>query len=222
MPAKVNSICSADLPDTGIPPTPALRMGNETGPLEKLLNSLRHDIGADQAPVSVGELMQAFQRRGFGVYILLPAIIGVSPLGGIPALPSAMAVLVILFSVQVLAGRDRFWVPARLREASVSSERIEAVARKVTPVARLIDKYFGNRLKILTRDIAIRIVAAVCILLSAFVFPLELIPFAVAVPMSAVLLFGLAIVLHDGVLMLLAWTGSLVAFYGSWSLVPWV
>lgn len=198
-------------------------MGNETGPLEKLLNSLRNDIGADQAPVSVGELMQAFQRRGFGVYILLPAIIGVSPLGGIPALPSAMAVLVILFSVQVLAGRDRFWVPARLREASVSSERIEAVARKVTPVARLIDKYFGNRLKILTRDVAIRIAAAACILLSGgVVFPLELIPFAVAVPMSAVLLFGLAIVLHDGVLMLLAWTASLVAFYGIRSLVPWV
>ena len=51
-------------------------------------------------------------------------------------------------------------------------------------------------------------------LLALTVPPLELLPFASSAPMAAIAMFGLALLVHDGALMIAAWllAGMAVAF----------
>jgi len=60
----------------------------------------------------------------------------------------------------------------------------------------------------------IRLSAVACILLALTVPPLELLPFASSAPMAAIAMFGLALLVHDGALMIAAWllAGMAVAF----------
>lgn len=58
-----------------------------------------------------------------------------------------------------------------------------------------------------------------CILLALTIAPLELVPFGAAMPLSAIAAFGLALTLKDGALMLLAFTVSVAALYGAWTVI---
>ncbi|HAE25867.1 MAG TPA: hypothetical protein DCG58_01800, partial [Hyphomonas adhaerens] len=58
-------------------------------------------------------------------------------------------------------------------------------------------------------------------LLSLLMIPLELVPFAVAAPGTAIVLFGLALVARDGALMLAGFAAAAAAISVAVFLVPW-
>lgn len=171
------------------------------------------EVGDQNDKVSIGDIVGAFGTRSYGPVLLVPALIGVSPVGGIPVVPTILAVTLLLIAIQLVFGKQHLWLPGILKNRSVEGEKLANAAEDMDGVGKWMDKLFHGRLKMFTGPTAGRIAAGVIALLCLAVPPLELVPFAVALPMAVIAAFGIALTVRDGLLMLVAFLGSGVAFY---------
>tara|TARA_B100001179_G_scaffold232921_1_gene227893 strand:+ start:3884 stop:4507 length:624 start_codon:yes stop_codon:yes gene_type:complete len=181
---------------------------NVCGILERLT-----EIGDEKDRASIGNIVEAFGSRSYGPVLLVPALIGISPVGGIPGVPTFLALTLLLIAVQLVFGKQHLWLPGILKNRSVEGEKLANAAEDMEKVGKWMDKIFHGRLQTFTGPMAARIAAGVIALLCLAVPPLELLPFAVVVPMAVIAAFGIALTVRDGLLMLIAFLGSGVAFY---------
>lgn len=150
--------------------------------------------------ITIEELVEALNARGFGALLIGPSLIAVMPTGAIPGIPSVCAILIILIAVQMVIGRHYPWVPERLKNISFDRNKYMKAVDKAKPYTEWIDGFFHERLKFLTQESAQRVVALLCIFLALAMMPLELVPFAASLPAVTILLFGLSLSVHDGLL----------------------
>ena len=189
------------------------------GKVESILDKL-HDCAGSEADVSVADAMDVIGNRSFGPLLLVPALIVITPIGGIPAVPTLFALTIAIFAIQVVLGRDKLWLPRMIRERSVDDDSIRKATNTVRPVAQWLDRNTGQRVPMLTRPPMPRVAAALALTLCLMVPPLELLPFAALVPMTGIALLGIAITVRDGVVMafgLLAGFAGLIG--GLWLLI---
>ncbi|SER64870.1 Uncharacterized conserved protein [Tranquillimonas rosea] len=183
---------------------------SSNGTIQDILGAMR-SLAGRQDKVSVGDVVETVGEKGYGPFIFIPALIEITPLGGIPGLPTLLAVLVILFAGQVAIGRRSMWLPGPLWRLSTNGERVGTAADKLMPVARRIDRWFPGRFPQLTTATMRWLASVMCVALCVTVPPLELVPFASTAPMAAIAAFGLAITLRDGALMMLGYLLVVVA-----------
>lgn len=176
-------------------------------------------IGHQEDRVSVHDVQDLLGPRGFGPFMFVPAIIEISPIGGIPGLPTLLALMIVTAAVQLLFGRHHFWLPHFLGRRATRGDRLEKAVQKVRPIARFIDRWVRPRAHRFTREPFIRIAALICIGMAATVPMLEIIPFASTIPMAVIALLGLGLMVGDGILVLVASCLSLAAFYAAYALV---
>lgn len=170
--------------------------------------------------VSVGEVQDRIGHRGSGAFLLVPGLIGMSPLGGIPSIPTLMGLITLIFSIQIVLGRHSMWLPALISDRSVADDRLKSAVDKSRGVAGWLDRHFGGRLRALTGEPLVRIAAIFCAALAVTAPFLEIVPFAAILPMAGIALFGLALTLHDGAVMLTAFVFACAALYGAFLLMP--
>jgi hypothetical protein len=163
--------------------------------------------------VSIDDVQEAIGQRSVGPFLLVSAVIEVSPIGGIPGVPTILAIIVVLFAGQLLFGKRHFWLPKVIRNGSLRGDRLKKALGYVRPVARWTDKAIRPRLIWATREPLIHIVAGLCVLLASTVPPLEALPFASSAPFGTIGLFGLALIARDGLLVLIGFALTLGAFY---------
>ena len=171
--------------------------------VEEVLDEL-DALASTHRRVCIGDVLDDFGKRSFGPFILIPALIEMSPIGGIPGVPTFLALVIGLTAVQLLLGRDHIWMPQFIQRRSVSGRKLHKAVEKLHGIARWLDAHSHGRLVQLTQGVWIRIAAAVIIALACTVPPLEFLPFASTAPMFAIAVFGLALTVRDGVLMLVA------------------
>jgi hypothetical protein len=184
--------------------------GGEPHSVGDILDKLRELAGKGDK-VRLGDVVEAVGKRSFGPFLLIPAMIDISPIGSIPGLPTVLAVVIAITAVQLLLGRDHLWLPGFLANRSRKSEDVKKAADKLDGLARRLDGWFHNRLPRLTTKPFQRMAAVIVLLLTLTVPPLELLPLATTAPMAAIAAFGLALLVHDGLLMLIAGVLSLGA-----------
>jgi hypothetical protein len=184
---------------------------DEQGSLEQVINGII-DLGKDQDRVHVSDMQDSLGQRSFGPFLFVPAIIEISPIGGVPGVPTILALIVALFAIQMLFGRDHFWIPGFLSKRSVSGEKLDKGLNKIRPVIRWLDKISRTRLNWAVSQGFLRVLAVLCMLLATSVPPLELLPFASTAPFSAIALFGLGITTQDGLLIVLGLIITVGAF----------
>lgn len=171
------------------------------------------DLANEQDSVSVGGVIEKLGSRGYAPFLIVPAALEISPVGGLPGVPTLLASIVTLVATQMMMGRNHLWLPEFLRKRSLGSRRLTKALQKIDPVVNRMDQWFSReRLSSLTHSPATNIAAAACILLALTVPPLEFIPFASTAPMAAIAMIGIALLVHDGWLMLAALTLSLLSF----------
>jgi hypothetical protein len=180
--------------------------GQERGPedLEDLLAQLEGAVD-HEVQTTVGQLHEAIGTRSFGPLLIAVGLAGVTPLAGVPGVPSLLAFCVVLVAVQLLVGRRSFWLPGWFLRRKVKRSVIRRSVRLVRKPARFIDRLIRPRLAFSTGPLGTRLVAAVCVLIAIAVPPLELLPLAAALPSLAILAFGLGLSAKDGLLVLIAW-----------------
>jgi len=189
-------------------------MGDVLGELDEL--AANHD------EVRVADVLDDFGARSFGPFIMIPAVLEITPAGGIPGVPTVLALFIALIAVQLLIGRDHVWMPQFVQRRAVGSKKLHKAVGKLKGMANFLDRHSKGRLEGLTKGTAIKLVAAVIIALCCTVPPLEFLPFASTIPMLAIAVLGLALTVRDGALLLgsllfagLATALGLATYFGS-------
>lgn len=176
-----------------------------------------NETAREHQNVSIGNMVEAFGHRSYGPFLIVPALVELTPIGGIPGVPTFLAAIILLFAIQMVFGRHHFWMPGFLSSRSVSAKRLKQADDKLLPIARWLDRWFHGRLPRLTKGPFVRAAAVICVLLTLTVPPLELVPFASSGPMLAIAMFGLALLVRDGLLMIVATVIAIGAFgFGLW------
>ncbi|MEE4015051.1 exopolysaccharide biosynthesis protein [Roseibium sp. FZY0029] len=165
----------------------------------------------EEGKADVGTLLNASGSRAAGPLLFLPALVMISPIGAIPGVPIILTTLTLLVAGQLVVGRSAIWLPSFVRNRGLPKQKVTSTIDKLTPYAERADRYLGQRLSLLAGDTASRIVAAFCIFLSLLVYPATLLPFAVALPGSAILLLSLGLLVRDGVVTLVGLIVALAA-----------
>jgi len=178
---------------------PAENPKNVTDILDRL-----DGLASGRDKITLGDVVEALGHRSHGPFLIILPLIDISPIGAVPGLPTAIAALIILMAGQLLLGHSHLWLPSFLKKRSLSSGKVAKAVKKIDPMAQRMDRWFHRRLPILTSGPFVRMAAGAVILLALFVPPLELLPFATTGPMAAIAAFGLALLMRDGLLMIVA------------------
>jgi hypothetical protein len=192
--------------------------GHKSAEPENLEGVMDRLVAQTDGHVRVHDILAAFDRRVVGPVILVLALLLLTPLGGLPGVPTAVGLLLVLVAVQQLFGRAYPWFPRQLRERGVDHARLQSALERARPWARRIDRFLKPRVTALASAPMSHANIILVILLGALMPPLELIPFAVVVPALAVLLLGLGITARDGIVIAAGWAAG----GGAVALAAWV
>jgi hypothetical protein len=169
--------------------------------------------------VAIADVLDAIGDRSYGPALLLPALIEITPIGGVPGVPTFLALFAALTAAQLLFDKDHLWLPDFIQRRSISAGKLHKAADKLNPVAARLDRWFHGRMTRFIEQPWQRIAAALVIVLCLTVPPLEFVPFASTAPMLGIAAFGLALLARDGLLMLAALGVSIAALAlgGGWA-----
>ncbi|MDF2605011.1 exopolysaccharide biosynthesis protein [Sphingomonas sp.] len=193
-------------------------MADEPHSVGDILNRL-DELANEKDEVSLGQTIEAFGNRSYAPFLVILPLIDISPVGSIPGLPTLLALVIVLTAGQLLFGRKHMWLPGFLANRSLKSEKVAKAVKKLRPMAERMDKWFHGRLPALTQGPMVRVAAAAIIVLTLAVPPLELLPMATTAPMAAIAAFGMALLVKDGLLMIVAFVaaaGAIAAAVGLW------
>ncbi|MGQ7242500.1 exopolysaccharide biosynthesis protein [Salinicola sp. V024] len=161
------------------------------------------DRQVEDDTITLQDIIDTFNARGFGPVVLLPALIALLPTGGVPGVPSVCGTFIALMAIQLVFGRKSPWLPKALGERGVSHDRWHRVTQRAKPWTRRIDRFLQPRLRWLMGDITQRLLALLMVVLGLSMIPLELLPFAAAIPALAIAVMALGLTAGDGLMMLM-------------------
>ena len=177
--------------------------GHEPESVEDVIGEL-DELASHNEKVRIGDVLDDFGGRSFGPFILIFALIEITPIGAIPGAPTVLASIIALVAVQMLFGKDHIWMPQFIQDRAVGSKKLHKAVTKLRGVAHWLDDHSRDRLGFFTQGKWLRFAAIAILMLCATVPPLEVLPFASSAPMLAIAAIALALIVRDGLVMLAA------------------
>lgn len=178
------------------------------------------DVAQENDNICVRDVIAEFGDRSFAPFMLILSLIGLLPTGGIPGVPTVIAITIILVAGQLVFARKHIWLPDLIAKRSVPAEKLRGANDTLDRIGAKLDEIAKGRLKFLVRGVAPRIVGGIIALLCCLVPALELVPFAAAAPFAAIALLSLSLIVRDGLVMLIAGGLALAALAYGATLVP--
>ncbi|TDL79761.1 exopolysaccharide biosynthesis protein [Palleronia sediminis] len=175
----------------------------------------RLDELTDKEEVSVETILDAFGTTGFLPILMIPALLVVSPLSGIPLFSSVCGLAIALIATQIFIRRKRVWLPGFVMRRTIKGEKLHNGAQKLHWVADWIDRRARDRLHPLISRAARPFVHFSCIVCGAAMPVLEIVPFSSSILGAATLCFATALLARDGLFVLFGY----ILMFGA-SLVP--
>lgn len=154
--------------------------------------------------VTVDNILDAFGHASFVPLLLVPALLVVTPLSGIPAFSSFCGILIFLISVQWLAGREHLWLPQWIMRRKISGDRLRDALEKIRPWTARLDRHTRKRFGFLFHRPFRFIPPLACTLFGALMPLLELVPFSSSLLGAAVMLLSFSMLTRDGLYALIA------------------
>lgn len=167
------------------------------------------DQAADTGSASVGDVLEEIGMRSFAPLLLVPAMLLVSPLSGVPSVPTFGAILMLLITGQKLVGRPHIWLPGWLKRRNVRSERLSKAVSWLRRFADWIDSRTHKRLSALvsrpSNIVTLLVIVAICLVMPF----LEVLPMVTSVFAVAISFYAIGLLARDGLFTLLghAWVG---------------
>lgn len=172
--------------------------GNPVGRIVARLEEL-----SDTDCLSVRQVVEAFGATSFLPVMMVPALLVVSPLSGVPLFSSLCGISIALIAVQMVAGREYLWLPGWIMRQEISGDRAHNAVRKMRRVARWLDRHLRARFRLLMLGPNRKLVQALCLICGAAMPFLEFVPFSSSVLGLAVLCHSAALLARDGLFALL-------------------
>ena len=160
----------------------------------------RLDATSQRDRVTLGDVLEAFGRRSFLPVMMVPALLVVSPLSGIPLFSAVCGLTIALIAGQMLwPGRDCLWLPARLTRQRVSGPRARQGIARLGRLARWLDTHARARFGPLVRRRPGTALLELCCLVAGLAMPVfEVVPFTSSVLGLGVLLIATGLLTRDG------------------------
>ncbi|PZX12904.1 hypothetical protein LX81_03455 [Palleronia aestuarii] len=163
--------------------------------------------------ISVSDVVTAFGATAFLPVMMVPALLVVSPLSGIPLFSSICGITIALIAGQFVLRRPGLWLPGMILRRSVGGERLGHGLARLRWVADRIDRYSRDRLELLVGSPRVLgLVIAICGLTMPM---LEIVPFSSSLLGFAVVCLVTALLAHDGLIALLG-----LGFAGAATAIP--
>jgi hypothetical protein len=178
--------------------------------LSGLLRDVQLAAQGDGKVVSIGDVVDRLGRRSFGPVLLLAALPTLTPISTIPGVAVGGAIIIQVTAVQMALGYERLRLPAWFTRRTINKATICRASRWLRPAAAWIDRLIQPRLTRLVEPPFLILISVACLLLSAVMFPLQLVPFTSGIPSFPVALFGLAMIARDGVLAIAGSIGTAI------------
>lgn len=177
--------------------------------LVDILKQMKQNTEGDE--VTLEDTLNSLNSRSFGPLLLVPAVMAVSPIGAIPGMSIVTGCVLMLIAVQMVFSSGRPWLPQKLLDFSFSRESLTSGIDKSLPWAKWLESFTDRRLQAITRSPFHYVIAAVVAFMALLFIPLAFLPFAVAIPGTAIALFALGMTARDGVLVILGFVISCAA-----------
>lgn len=173
--------------------------------LSQRLVEIIEETEADR--LSFTDLAAKLHSRAWGGLLLIFAAINVLPLP--PGTSVFFAIPLMIVSAQMVLGRASPWFPARIDRRGVRKSELERLIAKMHGFEARIERVLKPRLANLTGPTATRLIGIACFLLALLAaIPIPLFHIA---PAAAILLFGLALIYRDGVVVIIAIIAALLS-----------
>ena len=167
-------------------------------PIESLVNRLV--ALSDRDAVTLADVLEALGRHSFLPMLIVPALLLVSPLSGIPFFSAVCGLTIALTAGQLVwPGREVRWLPARLMRQQVSGHRARQAISGLCRLARWLDRNATPRLHVVVERQPGRSVLEFACLLAGLAIPvLEIVPFSSSVLGLSVVLITTGLLTRDG------------------------
>ncbi|MEG2805324.1 exopolysaccharide biosynthesis protein [Stenotrophomonas sp.] len=171
------------------------------------------DRGDPEHRLLLGTILRDLQQSAFGVFLfvaILPAFIPIPGVAGAVSGP-----LIVLIGAQMLFGMRRPWLPRFIAGRGPRRGTMHRFLARIDRPLRRLDKLLKPRLPALLVPYPAHAFTGLLLILVAVLLSLP-IPFTNYLFGFQLLLFALALLERDGVLMLLNWIGAVAAvvFFG--------
>jgi len=192
-----------------------LKDGKErNGSLAEMLETLVSESDGDT--ISIRQILEIVGTAAYGPLLIIPSLVALAPTGAIPGMSVLTGSIIFLVSVQMLISERTVWLPEKILKFEFCRAKLVRAIKKMTPYVAKLDRVLKSRLSILVRPPSTYFIASICLLLAITMYPLALIPFAVAIPAMAVLLFGVGLTTRDGFVILIGFLVTITAVYFAW------
>lgn len=174
----------------------------EQHPIERVIDQLEVAAqGRDAVPL--GQLIESFGRSSFVPAMMIPALLVISPLSGIPFFSSACGLIIAAIAAQRVAGRSHLRLPGRLTRVTISPKRLRQATMVLRRLAHWLDAFARRRLAVFMTRPARKMIEIACVVCGAMMPLLEIVPFSSSLLGLTVIVFATAQLARDGLLAVL-------------------
>ena len=170
--------------------------------VEQIIDGI--DRLSNRDTICVRDMIEEFGQATFVPLLMVPALLVVSPLSGIPLFSSFCGLMIALIASQMLIGRERLWLPEFLLRRAIRGERARGAMGKLRKFASFLDRHARQRLAFLVRPPLNKLMHLLTMLCGLAMPFLELLPFSSSILGVAVVLFSVGFLTRDGVYVLSA------------------
>lgn len=164
---------------------------------------LRIRKAATQDEVTVDEIVTATGRASLTALLLVPSLLVVTPLSGIPLFSSLCGLTIVLIAGQLLLGRQCLWLPSWVNRRRISGRRLRGALDWLRKPAGWIDRYNTESLTFLVRQPFITLPRALCVVCGAAMPLFEIVPFTSSILGGVVTILAVAMLARNGLLVAL-------------------
>lgn len=168
--------------------------------LSEVLDQL--ESAAEGESIAIEEVVEKLGRKSFASLMLLFSLISTSPASTIPGITAVVAVIVFILVVQMMAGRDRAWLPRFITRRRMSTEKLCKGIRWLRKPVRLAEKVFRARMTFLLHRPWLWLPMILILGLTLFMPFMEVIPTSGSIASAVIALFAAGLLTRDGALVL--------------------
>lgn len=184
--------------------------------LAEMFEVIRGEAESDGV-LTVGELLDAFGARAHGPLLFAPALIAVAPIiGALPGISLTMAALMLLFAAQLAAGLSRPWAPEALRSVTIPGAAVVKALDLMGPVARVADRVFKPRLRVLAQTPWLRLTGAIAMFAALLACVGALVPGLIVPPALVIIVLAIGLTTEDGLVLLIAYALTAATAWAGW------
>ena len=185
-------------------------------PVREIIDRL--ETTAQRDNVTLKDLVEACGPASFVPTLMVPALLVVSPLSGIPLFSSFCGIIIVFIAAQMLFKRSHLYLPHAVTRHTVPGDRLRGGLKRMRRVADFLDRhthkgrlgqFVGHGARILPQSL--------CVIAGALMPLLEIVPFSSSILGTAVLSFSIALLTRDGVFVLVG-----MAIIGAAACVPMI